>query len=436
VPGTVILDYLRRMRAREAAMRQGIDPESLRPVLAMIEASDAPMAEIPSRIEQFVREARAHAAQPVRPSNDGADIEATIGASREKLRALDAAGARDLLQAKIAEEEEARTRRLLPLLRERAEIERLTFDYEAAKKTLAEITNLAPDDVWGWIELGDLWELTGSLERAAGAYQSGEAVARRTGNQRDLSVSHNKIGDVQVAQGDLAAGLTSYQASLAIRDRLTKADPGNAGWQRDLSVSHNKIGDVQVAQGDLAAALTSYQASLAIADRLAKADPGNTGWQRDLSVSHNKIGDVQVAQGDLAAGLTSYQASHDIFDRLAKANPGNAGWQRDLSVSHERIGDVQTVLGETSQAIGAFERALHVYRGLQAGNPGDTPSLVYSVVPLWRLGRLKGGQEGRVDLEAALKILKQLAGAGRLDANRSSWIEEIQNELYGVTSRG
>ena len=40
-------------------------------------------------------------------------------------------------------------------------------------------------------------------------------------------------------------------ASLAIADRLARSDPGNAGWQRDLSVSYNKIGDVQVAQGDL-----------------------------------------------------------------------------------------------------------------------------------------------------------------------------------------
>ena len=76
------------------------------------------------------------------------------------------------------------------------------------------------------------------------------------------------------AQGDLAAALTSYQASLEIFERLAKADPGNAGWQRDLSVSHDKIGDVQRAQGDLAAALTSYQASLAIRDRLAESGPG------------------------------------------------------------------------------------------------------------------------------------------------------------------
>jgi acyl-coenzyme A synthetase/AMP-(fatty) acid ligase len=28
----------------------------------------------------------------------------------------------------------------------------------------------------------------------------------------------------------------SFRDGLAIRDRLAKADPGNAGWQRDLSI--------------------------------------------------------------------------------------------------------------------------------------------------------------------------------------------------------
>jgi hypothetical protein len=90
----------------------------------------------------------------------------------------------------------------------------------------------------------------------------------------------------------------SFRDGLAIRDRLAKSDPGNAGWQRDLSVSYNKIGDVLVAQGNLPEALTSYQDSSAIFDRLAKSDPGNAGWQRDLSVSYNRVGDVLVAQGD------------------------------------------------------------------------------------------------------------------------------------------
>ena len=107
----------------------------------------------------------------------------------------------------------------------------------------------------------------------------------------------NKVGDVQIAQGDLAGALKSYRDSLAIIDRLAKSDPGNAGWQRELSVSLNKVGDGQTAQGDLAGALNSYRDSLAIIDRLAKSDPNNAGWQSDLSVSLNKVGNVLAGTG-------------------------------------------------------------------------------------------------------------------------------------------
>ena len=119
----------------------------------------------------------------------------------------------------------------------------------------------------------------------------------------------NFIGDLHVERGYLARALSVYHVSLAISDRLAKADSGNAGWQRDLSVSHTKIGDVLRAQGNLPAALEAYTASQAIVDRLAKADPGNAGWQRDLSVSHTNIGDVLRAQGNFPAALEAYTAS-------------------------------------------------------------------------------------------------------------------------------
>ena len=187
---------------------------------------------------------------------------------------------------------------------------------------------------------------------------------------------------MQVAQGDLAGALKSYRDGLAIAERLAKSDPGNAGWQRDLSVSYDKVGDVQVAQGDLAGALKSYRDSLAIAERLAKSDPGNAGWQRDLSVSlqqgRRRAGGAgrpgRRAESPTAtasplpsawrsptpatpagsaicrcrttrsatcrwrratwpARCKSYRDSLAIAERLAKSDPGNAGWQRDLSVS-------------------------------------------------------------------------------------------------------
>ena len=47
----------------------------------------------------------------------------------------------------------------------------------------------------------------------------------------------------------LPQALASYQASLAIRERLTKSDPGNAQWQRDLAVSYAKLANANALTG-------------------------------------------------------------------------------------------------------------------------------------------------------------------------------------------
>jgi len=76
-----------------------------------------------------------------------------------------------------------------------------------------------------------------------------------------------------------------YRDSLAIREKLTNQDSGNADWQRDLSVSYNRVGGVLNAQGDLAGALKSYRDSLAIREKLANQDPSNVEWRDDLEAS-------------------------------------------------------------------------------------------------------------------------------------------------------
>ena len=37
---------------------------------------------------------------------------------------------------------------------------------------------------------------------------------------------------------------------MEIRKKLTERDPENTEWQRDLSVSHKKLGDIQQARSD------------------------------------------------------------------------------------------------------------------------------------------------------------------------------------------
>jgi tetratricopeptide (TPR) repeat protein len=462
-------------------------PEApLRAVLERLGETGVPASEIPARLATKVDELLRLRADLARLRHDRPEF----AALRARASALidrgefDAAGAvlrsgRDAARALREEADRQReeaSRTEAQFLADEARVERLQLNYAAACDAFAEAVRLDPSECWVWIELGDLWQLRGSLSEAAKAFRGALRAATDAGADRDISVSHTRVGDVQRAQGSLEAALASYRAGLRIRDHLAQSDPGNTQWQRDLSVSHNKIGDVQRAQGSLEAALASYQAGLRIAEHLAQSDPGNTQWQRDLSVSHNKIGDVQQAQGSLEAALASYRAglrirkhlaqsdpgnaewqrdlsvSHDrigdvqqaqgslgaalasyrvglgIREHLAQSDPGNAEWQRDLSVSHERIGIVQAARGETGPAIAAFEAALHIYTALQQRNPDDLPSGLFSVGPLWLLGCLKGA-DGRPHLEAALAILEPLAAADRLDHDRRQWIDLIRAEL-------
>jgi hypothetical protein len=55
-------------------------------------------------------------------------------------------------------------------------------------------------------------------------------------------VSHEKIGNVQVAQSDGSAALAAYRTGLAIREALLVRDPTNTQWQRDVAFSCAKLG--------------------------------------------------------------------------------------------------------------------------------------------------------------------------------------------------
>jgi tetratricopeptide (TPR) repeat protein len=263
------------------------------------------------------------------------------------------------------------TRTKAGFLADEARVDRLQLNYDAACAKFAEAARLDPDNVWLWIELGDLWTTRGSLAEAERAFFAAREAAARSGNDRDLYASHLYVGDIQNAQGDLAGALRSHREGLAIINRLAKSDPGNTDYQRELAVAYEKIGDVQVAQGALDGALASYRDDLAIADRLAKSDPGNAGWQRDLSASYDNIGDVQVAQGDLAGALKSYRDSFAIRDRLAQSDPGNAGWQRDLSVSYDKVGDVQVAQGDLAGALTSYCDSLAIRDRMVQSDPSN-----------------------------------------------------------------
>jgi tetratricopeptide (TPR) repeat protein len=292
-----------------------------------------------------------------------------------------------------------------------------------------------------YAEVGDVLLTQGKLSEALRVYRESLAIIDRltkadpgnAGFQFDLAIRHELIGDVLLRQGDLAAALAQYEARKTLIESLTRRDPGNAGWQRDLSIADTKVGDVLLTQGKLSQALQAYRESLSIAERLAKADAGNTQRQRDLAVSYERVGNVLMAQGSLTEALQAYRESLVIKERLTKADPGNAGWQRDLSVSYSKVGDVLLAQDELDEALAAHRAALAIAERLSKADPANTIwqrdlSVAYNKIGdvLLVQGKLSEA------LDSYRESLASFARLTRLDPSNTEWQRDLSVAYYRI----
>ncbi|MEO1701504.1 MAG: hypothetical protein AAFR71_05565 [Pseudomonadota bacterium] len=458
----------------------GIPLRTLQPIFDAIE-EEFPEEDIEAKVREAVARLKALAEREIHVGNLGDDVRALIENARNTLlQTADVDEATASFDDEFAKAD-SQMLRAAALAEEKARMFAAVFRFDDAIRHFEMATRYNPDDAWPWSEIGDIRLSRGNLAAALVEYEKGKSVAERTGNERDLSVSHNRIGDVERARGNGDAALAAYQAGLAIREKLAAQAPTNSEWQRDLSVSHNKIGDVEVARGNGDAALAAYQASHAIFDKLAAQDPTNSEWQRDLSVSHERIGDMLLAEGKLDAAykqyklsldrmipirdadmtnaelqrftsvtltkigdverargngdaaLAAYHASHAIFDKLAAQDPTNSVWQRDLSVSHEKIGDVEVARGNGDAALAAFQASHAIFEKLAAQDPTNVEWQYDLFVSYWRMTNMEPNPSKQIEyLTAGLERLEALHAENRLPPIHVEWIQRTKDRIDSI----
>jgi tetratricopeptide (TPR) repeat protein len=325
-----------------------------------------------------------------------------------------------------------------------------------AQRLMAGLANEKPSDTEyqdslavSLVAVGDVLVAQGNLAEALKSYRDALAIADRLtksepNNARwesDLSVSYNRVGEVLVAQGNLEEALKSYRDTLAIADRLTKSEPNNSEWQRNLSVSYGKVGDVLMAQGNLPEALKNHRDSLVITERLAKSEPNNSELQRDLHVSYAKVGELLMALGNLPEALKSYRDGLAIADRLAKTDSKNAEWQHDLAAFHDRVGHVLGLQGNLEEALKTSRDGQAILDRLAKSDPNNAHWQRDLAASYSRVGDALGA---RGDLNEALKSYRDgLAIEDRLaksDPNNAEWQSDLSESYekvgYALVAQG
>jgi len=293
-------------------------------------------------------------------------------------------------------------------------------------------------------KLGRVEVLAGNLAGARAHFDRSlvidEALAKADPDsafaQRDLSLSLDNLGDVEAEAGNLAGARAHFNRSLAVREALAKADPDSAQAQRDLSTSLERLGNVEVKAGNLANARAHFDRSHAVVEALAKADPGSAQAQRDLSVSLNKLGDVEVKAGHLTGARAHFDRSHALAEALAKADPDSTQAQRDLSLSLDNLGDVEVEAGNLAGARAHFDRSLTIKEALARADPDSVEAQRDLSISLDRLGDVEveaGNLAGaRAHFDRSLTIKEALAKAHPDSAQAQSDLSAILGKLGNV----
>jgi len=254
---------------------------------------------------------------------------------------------------------------------------------------------------------------------------TGEEVFRR-------SQTMNQLGQVRQARADLAGALVAYEESLALAERVTRQDPGNATWQLGLGTSHFYVGDIKRRRGDLDGALTHFQAYQDIARRLTERDPANVEWKLELSYGYSNVAAILSGRGDLEGAREQLVLTRTLQTEIAAAKPGDTAIQLGRANNHNRLGAVLQRLGRYQEAADSFAEEIEIYRTLSAADPRNTQFLRRLPVGLrfhGQLVRALGDPTAALaQFRSALEVSRQLTVH---DPSNIDWqVELISSELY------
>jgi tetratricopeptide (TPR) repeat protein len=161
---------------------------------------------------------------------------------------------------------------------------------------------------------------------------------------------------------------------MKIREALAKARPKSTQARRELSVSHEKLGDIALGGHDIVTAGKHYRWALEQRQLLAAAAPKNSLAQRDLAIAYGKLGEVSQGQGDRVAARDSYEKAREAFEGLAEAYPGDTQLRRDCATAYLKLGVIHHQLGEPAKARAYRLKALDVFERVAGAAPDSVPA--------------------------------------------------------------
>ena len=169
--------------------------------------------------------------------------------------------------------------------------------------------------------------------------------------------------------GDTDGALASYSQSLALRRRLSAAEPGNAAFQQDVAIVLVRIGRILQVRGDPMGAIERTREAMEITQRLVARAP-SAELRRDAFRAPLYLGDALFGTGDYDGALSMFQKALEVAE-TARLDPPEADFKHRIAVAKERLGIMFMVRGDPAHALDSFREALSTEEAMSASAPDN-----------------------------------------------------------------
>ncbi|MEM7270414.1 MAG: toll/interleukin-1 receptor domain-containing protein [Pseudomonadota bacterium] len=230
-----------------------------------------------------------------------------------------------------------------------------------------------------------------------------------------------RMADLDFEKGAVEDALLGYGLAMNLSREMAEAAPGNMQYTRDLSTYLIDLGDVWARRRDadeenrFAKARSLFLESLAISQRLLKADPANVVRQREMTIPLERLGQLEEAGGRFGAALDHYEEALGMARALQERDPLNSLSSHELALSLLQTAEMEMKLGERAAAARAYAEAASLYAALRDRFPGDARWPSGEAAAHWGEARAAPAERAH-HLDHARALLLGLEARGALSA--------------------
>ncbi|HEX8816038.1 MAG TPA: serine/threonine-protein kinase [Terriglobales bacterium] len=201
-------------------------------------------------------------------------------------------------------------------------------------------------------------EAISELRSVLATYRSVSSQGNSFTYQRGLGESLEELGNALERDNRLADALACHQEELAIFQRLSSADPGNAQARFDLVGATFEVGASLMRQGKPVQGLPLIQQAISMEQGIMRLDPNRIEYRTWMAVFRVAEGEALSRLGRRQEALASFVAAKDYYEGVAQSDPRDEDERLSGLATDEKIAATLLRLGKYDHAKEIFQRVI------------------------------------------------------------------------------